>query len=252
MNLTLFQNAPGSIPIGETGHLGVTVFNTGGLATSSTVTVTDTLPTRLVASAAHGTGWTCGIAGRVVTCTRTTPIASSDTAPDITIDVVPSAGAPVTVQNQATVQVAGDGDSSDDSSLSGAITLAATTLAGGISGAPTGGYLVDGAAGSLTVELGNTGTVLHSDRGRHSRVGCDARCINVTELELHRRRPDDVCPLDAARGQHERPLRDPGDRRRRTVRWDRAHHLHAPEQDRHPRQRHLQPRVLSATAPDGV
>ena len=70
-------------------------------ATTGSVTMTHTLPAGLVPAAASGAGWTCGVAGQVVTCTRPGDGANAldpgEAAPDITVDVdvADNAGTPL-------------------------------------------------------------------------------------------------------------------------------------------------------------
>ncbi|MEW6677640.1 MAG: SdrD B-like domain-containing protein [Pseudomonadota bacterium] len=77
---------------GTTGFYTLTPGNIGTVATSGTVTVTDTLPAGITPTAASGTGWTCGIAGQVVTCTSTTAIGAGATGNLITLNVSVAAG----------------------------------------------------------------------------------------------------------------------------------------------------------------
>ena len=48
--------------------------NSGGSPTSGEITVVDVLPIGLVPSAASGSGWTCDVDGRAVTCLRSDPL----------------------------------------------------------------------------------------------------------------------------------------------------------------------------------
>ncbi len=67
-------NAPGSFVRGQTGTYTLTVTNisTGPAAsTAGTVSVVDTLPAGLTATAISGTGWACVLG--TLTCTRATP-----------------------------------------------------------------------------------------------------------------------------------------------------------------------------------
>jgi hypothetical protein len=60
------------------------------------VTVTTTLPAGLAFSSAGGTGWTCGAAGQVVTCSNGSALAPGSTLPPITLTVLVEGGATVT------------------------------------------------------------------------------------------------------------------------------------------------------------
>ena len=59
----------------------LTVTNAGGVATSGTVTVTDNLPNGLSPAAISGPGWSCGISGNTVTCTRSDASGSGSELP---------------------------------------------------------------------------------------------------------------------------------------------------------------------------
>jgi uncharacterized repeat protein (TIGR01451 family) len=77
----------------------------GGPSTATSVTVTDTLPAGVGFVSASGTGWSCGEALGVVTCTR--PTLAPGAAPTITISVTaPSEGGVIT--NTASVDAAED------------------------------------------------------------------------------------------------------------------------------------------------
>jgi uncharacterized repeat protein (TIGR01451 family) len=114
-DLTVAKSHSGNFTRGATGSYSITVSNAGGAATSGTVTVSDTLPTGLTYSSATGTGWTCGAAGQVVTCTRATALAAGASYPVITlvVNVLQTAGASVT--NTASVSGGGQTNTANDS-----------------------------------------------------------------------------------------------------------------------------------------
>jgi uncharacterized repeat protein (TIGR01451 family) len=85
------------------------VKNIGSLATSGTVTVTDTLPTGLTAAAVSpmsGSGWTCTAA--TMTCTTSAIATSGNELPPITVKVDVAANAAATVTNHAHVSGGGE------------------------------------------------------------------------------------------------------------------------------------------------
>jgi len=107
------------------------------------VTVTDTLPAGVVFISAGGTGWTCTHAGNAsVTCTTAT-IASSATAPTITLVV--RAPASVTTLANAAVVTSSTPDPTGNNNSSSATTavLAAEQGHGGGPLPHTGADLVD-------------------------------------------------------------------------------------------------------------
>jgi uncharacterized repeat protein (TIGR01451 family) len=71
-----------------------------GPSTATGVSVSDTLPVTVSFGSATGTGWTCGEAGGVVTCTR--PTLAVGAAPDITITVT-APGIVGTITNNVSV-----------------------------------------------------------------------------------------------------------------------------------------------------
>src|SRR5439155_3161078 len=97
----------GSFQQGQTGaQYTLTVTNNGGGATTLPVTVTDTLPVGLVATALDGPGWACTLA--TLTCTRADALAAGASYPSITLTVNVAATAPASVTNTASVSGGGD------------------------------------------------------------------------------------------------------------------------------------------------
>src|SRR6185369_1624356 len=84
----------------------LTARNSGASATSGTVTVTDTLPSGLTATALTGTGWTCTVSS--VSCTRSDVLAVASNYPAITLTVDVSTTAPASVTNSAAVSGGGE------------------------------------------------------------------------------------------------------------------------------------------------
>ncbi len=102
---------------GGTAIYSLAVTNIGGVATGSTISVFDTLPAGLVPTAASGADFTCTIAGQVVSCTRTTPLAvNASVTIAVTVSVANTfaAGAPVSLTNSACARVLGDANSNND------------------------------------------------------------------------------------------------------------------------------------------
>ena len=106
-DLTITKTHSGNFTQGATGKTyTITVTNSGGAATSGTVTVKDTLPLGLAATAMAGTGWTCTLA--TLTCTRNDALAAGASYPAITLTVKVSSSAPASLTN--TVVVSGGGE----------------------------------------------------------------------------------------------------------------------------------------------
>lgn len=92
---------------GETGATySINVSNVGNLASSGTVTVIDSLPAGLTATALSGTGWSCTLG--TLTCTRSDALASFASYPSITLTVDVALNAPATVTNVVTVSGGGE------------------------------------------------------------------------------------------------------------------------------------------------
>ena len=106
-NLTITKTHAGNFTQGQTGATySLAVSNAGTGPTSGTVTVTDTLPTGLTATAIAGTGWSCTLS--TLTCTRSDALAAPGSYPAITLTVNVAANAPASVTNTATVSGGGD------------------------------------------------------------------------------------------------------------------------------------------------
>src|SRR6266404_245664 len=85
-DLTITKSHSGNFTQGQVGATySITATNSGFAATSGTVTVTDTLPAGLTATAISGTGWTCVLG--TLTCTRSDALAAGASYPAITLTV---------------------------------------------------------------------------------------------------------------------------------------------------------------------
>ena len=85
-DLTINKSHSGNFTQGQTGATyTITVGNTGGAATTGSVTVTDTLPSGLNATNLSGAGWNCTVA--TTTCTRSDALNAGASYPPITITV---------------------------------------------------------------------------------------------------------------------------------------------------------------------
>ncbi len=79
----------------------INVANIGNSATSGNVSVVDTLPTGLTATAIAGTGWTCTL--ETLTCTRGDALSAGALYPAITLTVSVAVNAPSSVTNVVSV-----------------------------------------------------------------------------------------------------------------------------------------------------
>ena len=113
-DLIITKSHSGNFTQGQTGaQYTVSVKNSGGSATSGVVSVTDTLPTGLTATAISGTSWNCTLG--TVSCTRSDALAASATYPAITVTVNVAGNAPASVTNNATVSGGGELNTANDS-----------------------------------------------------------------------------------------------------------------------------------------
>jgi uncharacterized repeat protein (TIGR01451 family) len=92
---------------GQSGTYFIIVNNLGTAITSAPVTVADTLPAGLTATAMSGPGWSCTVAASP-SCTRSDALNFNGTYPIISLTVDVAANAPASVTNTATVSGGGD------------------------------------------------------------------------------------------------------------------------------------------------
>jgi uncharacterized repeat protein (TIGR01451 family) len=97
----------GNFVRGGTGSYTLTVTNNGTAPTFGTVTLTDTLPAGLTATALTGTGWTCTVATLI--CTRADALAAGASYPAITLTVDVAQSAAASLVNNASVANAAEG-----------------------------------------------------------------------------------------------------------------------------------------------
>jgi len=107
-DLTITKTHTGSFTQGDTGKVyTITVSNVGNASTDgSTVTVIDTTPAGLSATALSGTGWTCVLP--TVSCNRSDTLAAGASYPTITLTVNVANSAAATVTNKASVTGGGE------------------------------------------------------------------------------------------------------------------------------------------------
>ena len=127
-DLTLTKSHSGNFAQGQTGAAyNITVRNRGNAVTTGTVTVIDTLPAGLTATAIAGVGWACMLS--TLTCTRVDALVTAATYPAILVTVNVASNAPMTVTNTATVSGGGETNTSNDT-VSDVTTISATATVG--------------------------------------------------------------------------------------------------------------------------
>lgn len=114
-DLAIEKSGPDFFPAGKSRDYTLLVTNVGDQPSGGTVTVTDQVPGQLEPEAAFGDGWDCGVAGQLVTCTRSDALAPGASFPAITIRVKPH-GNPLfqAISNTAEVNLPGDPNPDND------------------------------------------------------------------------------------------------------------------------------------------
>jgi uncharacterized repeat protein (TIGR01451 family) len=153
-DLTIAKSHAGNFTQGQSGTYSITVTNSGGVASSGTVTVTDTLPAGLTPGAATGTGWTCNTAGQTVTCTRANALNGGASYPAISVPVTVAPNSALSLTNTASVSGGGDSNAgnntaSDPTTVNGIpdLTIAKTHT----------GNFTQGQNGTYTLTVSNAG-----------------------------------------------------------------------------------------------
>ncbi len=159
-DLTVTKSHAGNFTRGDTGKTySITVSNNGGAATSGTVSMVDSLPAGLTATAISGNNWTCSLS--TVTCTRSDALASNSSYPVITLTVNVTNDAPSSVTNMATVSGGGETNTANNTANDATVVYSAANYT--ISGRITNGgqglssvtVTVSGGAATTTNATGN-------------------------------------------------------------------------------------------------
>jgi uncharacterized repeat protein (TIGR01451 family) len=113
-DLTVTKTHNASFTQGQVGATySMTVANSGSTATSGTVSLTDTLPSGLTATALSGPGWGCTTA--TLTCTRTDALPAGTSYSPVTLTVNVANNAPANVTNTVTVSGGGESNTANNS-----------------------------------------------------------------------------------------------------------------------------------------
>ena len=105
----------------------ISVSNVGQATTTALVTVTDTLPAGLTATAIGGVGWECA-ALPALSCTRGDGVDPGTSFPDLNVTVNVGAHAPASVTNSATVSGGGETNTANDTANDVTTILPASDL----------------------------------------------------------------------------------------------------------------------------
>ena len=161
-DLTISKSHTGNFSVGQTGAAyTVTVSNIGHGLTTAAVTVVDTLPSGLTATAISGTGWSCTLG--TLTCTRSDALAAGNSYPAITLTVNVAANAPSLVTNTATVSGGGELNTANDVANNPTTVLAPDLLVQKGHFGPIFGNFFQGETGATyNITVLNVGTLASS------------------------------------------------------------------------------------------
>ncbi len=124
-DLTVTKTHTDTFTQGDTGRTyTLTVTNSGVSPTTGTVTLTDTLPAGLTATAMSGTGWTIDLPNK--TATRSDALAAGSSYDPVTLTVNVSGGAPASVTNVATVSGGGETNTANNTASDPTTILSST------------------------------------------------------------------------------------------------------------------------------
>lgn len=130
-DLTITKSHSGNFRQGDSGDTyAITVTNSGAASTSGTVSVTDTLPIGLTPTAPNGpsSGWSCSIAGQILTCTRSDALAPGASHPPITLTLNVANNAAPSLTNTATVSGGGEVNTTNDTASDATVIVQVADL----------------------------------------------------------------------------------------------------------------------------
>ncbi len=153
-DITIVKTHSGNFTQGQTGAVyTITVSNSGGLSSSGTVTVVDSLPASLTATALSGTGWSCTIGN--LTCTRSDVLAPAASYPAITLTSNVAANAPANILNIATISGGGETFTSNDTANDATSVTQLADLT--VSKSHAGSFIQGQVGASYTITVNNIG-----------------------------------------------------------------------------------------------
>jgi uncharacterized repeat protein (TIGR01451 family) len=153
-DLTVTKSHAGNFTQGQTGATyTLSVTNSGGSATSRSVTVADTLPASLAPTAIGGPGWNCVLS--TLTCTRSDILSPGTTYPAITLTVNVAPDAPASVTNTVTVEGGGEANTLNDAASDVTAINAAPDLT--VTYTHSGSFLRGQTSATYTITASNVG-----------------------------------------------------------------------------------------------
>ncbi len=153
-DLTVASTHNGTFSQGDTGDTyTITVSNVGAGPTSGTVSLVDTLPTGLTATAMSGTGWNVNLS--TLTATRSDSLAAGSSYPVISLTVNVAANAPTSLTNTATVSGGGEVSTGNDiaTDVTGILNASGPPSILSVTPALSGGMLVAGSTTTLAINF---------------------------------------------------------------------------------------------------
>ena len=146
----------GSLVRGAASSYALTVSNSGAIPTTGTVRVTDVLPAgQDLDGAPSGTGWTCGVVARTITCERSDALAVGASWPAITVPVRTRQDATGAVAHTAAVAAPGDGVSANDSASDSATPTSRSGVSVALAASPAS--IAPGDTTTVTATIANSG-----------------------------------------------------------------------------------------------
>jgi uncharacterized repeat protein (TIGR01451 family) len=174
-DLTLTKTHAANFGQGQTGATyALVVHNIGSGATAGAVTVSDTLPSSLVATGMSGAGWNCNVLTLI--CTRNDALAAGASYPPIALTVNVSPNAPANVTNVASASGGGETNTANDSASDPTTILSASgnhvpaAVGDAVETAPLG------TSSDIVGDASVTDSLLDND------VDADANSLTATQL----------------------------------------------------------------------
>lgn len=147
----------GSFSQGQVGAVyTLAVKNSGTATTVGAVTVVDTLPLLMTATALSGTGWSCTLS--TLTCTRSDALASLASYPNLTLTLTVASNAPASVTNVVNVSGGGETNTTNNSSSDPTTISVVTTPDMTITKTHTGNFTQGQVGATYTIVASNSGT----------------------------------------------------------------------------------------------
>jgi uncharacterized repeat protein (TIGR01451 family) len=162
-DLTIAMSHVGEFTVGGTGTYTITVRNIGSAQATGAVTVADSLPPGLTASALSGVGWSCSVA--TVSCTRSDTLGPGSAYEAVFVTVSVASGTPASVTNVANVSGGNETNTNNDTA-SDATQIVSPPALSLTCGFPNGSVSLDqyasGEIAQLSVTVRNGGTTSSS------------------------------------------------------------------------------------------